>query len=251
MLVDSHSHLDFKDFAEDLDVIVARAEAAGVGRIVTISTRVKRQAELLAIAERFPNVYCSVGTHPHNADEEDGIPTAELIERTRHPKVVALGEAGLDYFYQHGSREAQARGFRTHIAAARATGLPLVIHTRDADHETFPMLERARVPVVLHCFSSPQRLDEAAERGYLLSFAGNVTYPKAVELQQAAARVPDDLLLAETDSPFLAPVPLRGRPNSPANVLHTLAFLAGLRGVDAGSLGELIERNAARVFGLP
>jgi TatD DNase family protein len=126
-----------------------------------------------------------------------------------------------------------------------------VIHTRDADHETFPMLERARVPVVLHCFSSPQRLDEAVERGYLLSFAGNVTYPRAVELQRAAARVPDDLLLAETDSPFLAPVPLRGRPNSPANVLHTLAFLAGVRGADVASLGELIERNAARVFGLP
>src|ERR1700755_1824836 len=132
MLVDSHCHLDFKDFAEDLDAIVARAEAAGVERIVTISTRVRRQPDLLAITERFPNVYCSVGTHPHEADEEDGIPAGELIELTRHPKVVALGEAGLDYFYQHGSRDAQERGFRAHIAAARATGLPPALHTRAA-----------------------------------------------------------------------------------------------------------------------
>ncbi len=141
MLVDSHCHLDFKDFAEDLDAIVARAEAAGVGRIVTISTRVRRQAELLRIAERFANVYCSVGTHPHEADEEDGIPSSELIELTKHPKVVALGEAGLDYFYDKSSRDAQERGFRTHIAAARATGLPLVIHTRDADADTGRILE--------------------------------------------------------------------------------------------------------------
>src|SRR5437588_2368952 len=133
MLVDSHCHLDFKDFAEDLDAIVARAEAAGVGRIVTISTRVKRLAPLLAITERFPNVYCSVGTHPHEADEEDGIPASELIELTKHPKVVALGEAGLDNFYEHDSSGAQERGFRAHITAARATGLPLVIHPLEAD----------------------------------------------------------------------------------------------------------------------
>src|SRR3954454_25366977 len=133
MLVDSHCHLDFPDFAADLDAIVQRAEAAGIGRIVTISPRVKRLAGLLAIAGRFPNVYCSVGTHPHHAAEEDGMPASELIELTKHPKVVALGEAGLDYFYQRGSREAQERGFLAHIAAARATALPLVIHTRDAD----------------------------------------------------------------------------------------------------------------------
>jgi len=135
MLVDSHCHLDFPDFADDLDDVVARAAAAGIGRIVTISTRVKRLATLLEVAERFPNVYCSVGTHPHHADEEDGIAAGDLIELTRHPKVVALGEAGLDYFYENGSPEAQARGFRAHIAAARATGLPLVIHTREADND--------------------------------------------------------------------------------------------------------------------
>src|SRR3954469_17680196 len=135
MLVDSHCHLDFPDFAADLDGILARAAAAGVGRIVTISTRVRRLDSLLAITERFPNVYCSIGTHPHHADEEDGISAEELIRLTRHPKVVALGEAGLDYFYEHGSRQAQERGFRAHIAAARATGLPLVIHTREADDD--------------------------------------------------------------------------------------------------------------------
>ncbi len=162
MLVDSHCHLDFKDFAEDLDAIVARAEAAGVGRIVTISTQVRRQAALLAIAERFPNVYCSVGTHPHEADEEDGIPAAELIELTKHPKVVALGEAGLDYFYQHSSREAQERGFRAHIAAARATGLPLVIHTRDADEDCGRILEdevaKGPFKAVLHCYTGGREL---------------------------------------------------------------------------------------------
>ena len=141
MLVDSHCHLDFPEFAEDLDAIVARAAAAGIGRIVTISTRVRRFGELLAIAERFPNVYCSVGTHPHHADEEDGISPGELIELTRHPKVVALGEAGLDYFYQHGSPQAQERGCRAHIAAARATGLPLVVRTRDADDDCGRILE--------------------------------------------------------------------------------------------------------------
>src|SRR6202050_1086509 len=157
MLVDSHCHLDFPDFADDLDGIVARAAAAGIGRIVTISTRVRRLAALLAITERFPDVYCSVGTHPHHADEEDGIPADELIELTKHPKVVALGEAGLDYFYENGSPQAQARGFRAHIEAARATGLPLVIHTREADDDCGRILEEemAKGPfrAVLHCYT--------------------------------------------------------------------------------------------------
>src|SRR5437667_6647179 len=157
MLVDSHCHLDFPDFAEDLDAIVGRAAAAGSGRMVTISTRVRRLDALLAIAERFDNVYCSVGTHPHHADEEDGISTDELVELTRHPKVVALGEAGLDYFYDDGSPEAQARGFRAHIAAARATGLPLVIHTREADEDCARILEeeaaKGSFRAVLHYYT--------------------------------------------------------------------------------------------------
>src|SRR6266704_997911 len=162
MLVDSHCHLDFPDFADDLDAIVARAAAAGIGRIVTISTRVKQLGGLLPITERFPIVYCSVGTHPHHADEEDGIAADELIELTKHPKVVALGEAGLDNFYQHGSTEAQQRGFRAHIAAARATGLPLVIHTRDADEDCGRILEdemtKGPFRAVLHCYTGGREL---------------------------------------------------------------------------------------------
>ena len=162
MLVDSHCHLDFPDFADDLDGIVARAAAAGIGRIVTISTRVRRFDGLLKITDKYPQVYCSVGTHPHQADEEDGIPASELIELTKHPKVVALGEAGLDYFYAHGSRQAQERGFRAHIAAARATGLPLVIHTRDADDDCGRILEdemaKGSFRAVLHCYTGGREL---------------------------------------------------------------------------------------------
>src|SRR5258707_15720890 len=174
MLVDSHCHLDFPDFADDLDGIVARAEAAGIGRLVTISTRVKRLDGLLAIAERFPNVFCSVGTHPHHADEEDGISPDELIALTRHPKVVALGEAGLDYFYDNGSPEAQARGFRAHIAAARATGLPLVIHTRQADEDCGRLLEeeaaKGSFRAVLHCYTGGREVP--AKAGSLWLFIG-------------------------------------------------------------------------------
>src|ERR1700748_2021543 len=181
MLIDSHCHLDFPDFADDLDGIVTRAEAAGVGRIVTISTRVRRLGALLDITARFPNVYCSVGTHPHQANEEDGIPAGELIELTKHPKVVALGEAGLDYFYEHGSRDAQERGFRAHIAAARATGLPLVIHTRDADDDCQRILEEevAKGPfkAVLHCYTGGRALAmRAIELGLHVSFTGIITF---------------------------------------------------------------------------
>src|ERR1700755_2932560 len=202
MLVDSHCHLDFKDFAEDLDAIVARAEAAGVERIVTISTRVRRQPDLLAITERFPNVYCSVGTHPHEADEEDGIPAGELIELTRHPKVVALGEAGLDYFYQYGSREAQERGFRTHIAAARAAGLPLVIHTREADEDFGRILEdetaKGKFRAVLHCYTGGRDLAmKAISMGLSISFTGILTFKKSQALRDLAAELPADRIMVE------------------------------------------------------
>ena len=194
MLVDSHCHLDFPDFADDLDGIVARAAAAGIGRIVTISTRVRRLGALLDIAGRFPNVYCSVGTHPHHADEEDGIAAEELIELTRHPKVVALGEAGLDNFYDHGSREAQARGFRAHIAAARATGLPLVIHTREADEDCGRILEdeMAKGPfrAVLHCYTGGRELAmKAISLGLSISFTGILTFKKSQGLARSRGRV--------------------------------------------------------------
>jgi len=253
MLVDSHCHLDFKDFAEDLDAIVARAEAAGVARIVTISTRVKRQASLLAIAERFPNVYCSVGTHPHEADEEDGIPAAELIELTKHPKVVALGEAGLDYFYQHGSREAQARGFRTHIAAARATGLPLVIHTREADEDCGRILEEevAKGPfkAVLHCYTGGQELAmKAIDLGLSISFTGILTFKKSEALRALAAELPADRIMVETDAPYLAPGKHRGKRNEPSYVVEVAKVLAETRGVSFEEISRQTTENFFRLF---
>src|SRR5258707_6631203 len=205
MLVDSHCHLDFPDFAEDLDSMVARAAAAGIGRIVTISTRVRRLGALLEIAGRFPDVYCSVGTHPHHADEEDGIAADELIELTHHPKVVALGEAGLDYFYQHGSPAAQERGFRAHIAAARATGLPLVIHTRDADVDCGRILEdemtKGSFRAVLHCYTGGRELAMTAiSLGLSISFTGILTFKKSQALRDLAAQFPDACIIGATDA---------------------------------------------------
>src|SRR5215510_8096231 len=253
MLVDSHCHLDFPDFAEDLDAIVARAETAGIGRIVTISTRVRRLGGLLAIAERFPNVYCSVGTHPHQADEEDGISANELIELTRHPKVVALGEAGLDYFYEHGSTAAQERGFRAHIAAARATGLPLVIHTREADARCGEILEEevAKGPfrAVLHCYTGGRELAmKAIELGLHISFTGILTFKKSESLRALAADLPADRILVETDAPYLAPGKFRGKRNEPAYVVEVAKVLAETRGVSLDDISRQTTQNFFRLF---
>lgn len=253
MLVDSHCHLDFPDFADDLDGIVARAEAAGVGRIVTISTRVRQLDRLLAIAERFPNVYCSVGTHPHQADEEDGISADELIALSRHPKVVAFGEAGLDYFYDHGSPEAQARGFRAHIAAARATGLPLVIHTREADEDCGNILdeEMARGPfrAVLHCYTGGRDLAlKAIAHGLFVSFTGIITFKKSQALRDLAAELPADRIMVETDAPFLAPGKYRGKRNEPAYVVETAKVLADVRGVSFEEIARQTTENFFRFF---
>ncbi|MBR1220206.1 TatD family hydrolase [Bradyrhizobium sp. U87765 SZCCT0131] len=252
MLVDSHCHLDFPDFAEDLDGIVGRAEAAGVGRIVTISTRVRRLQALLDITARFPNVYCSVGTHPHQADEEDGIGAEELIALTAHPKVVALGEAGLDYFYEHGSPEAQARGFRAHIAAARATGLPLVIHTREADDDCGRILdeEMARGPfrAVLHCYTGGRDLAmKAIAHGLSISFTGILTFKNSQALRDLAAELPADRIMVETDAPYLAPGKFRGKRNEPAYVVETAKVLAEARGV---SLEEIARQTTENFFTL-
>ncbi|TIV97812.1 MAG: TatD family deoxyribonuclease, partial [Mesorhizobium sp.] len=221
MLVDSHCHLDFPDFAEERGTIVARALAAGIGRMVTISTRVRRFQQILEIAETFNEVYCSVGTHPHNAAEELDVTVDELVRLSGHPKVVAIGEAGLDYFYDRAPREAQAEGFRTHIAAARQTGLPLVIHSRDADDDMAAILEeetgKGAFPFILHCFSSGRRLAEVgvALGGYV-SFSGILTFKNSTELRAIAADIPRDRLLVETDAPYLAPIPFRGKRNEPA-----------------------------------
>ena len=253
MLVDSHCHLDFPDFADDLDALVGRAETAGIGRIVTISTRVRRLAGLLAIAERFRNVYCSVGTHPHHADEEDGIAASELIELTGHPKVVALGEAGRDYFYQHGSREAQERGFRAHIAAARLTGLRLVIHTRDADEDCGRILEdeinRGPFKAVLHCYTGGRELAmKAISLGLSISFTGILTFKKSQALRDLAAELPADRIMVETDAPYLAPGKFRGKRNEPAYVVETAKVLAETRGVPLDELARQTSENFFRLF---
>ncbi len=253
MLVDSHCHLDFPDFAEDLDAIVARAEAAGVGRIVTISTRVRKINGLLEIAARFPNVYCSVGTHPHNADEEDGITADELIAFTKHPKVVALGEAGLDNFYKDGSPEAQERGFRAHIAAARATGLPLVIHTREADEACGRILEdeiaKGPFKAVLHCYTGGRELAmKAIGLGLSISFTGILTFKNSQAIRDIAAELPADRIMVETDAPYLAPGKFRGKRNEPSFVVETARVLAETRGVTLDEIARQTTENFFRLF---
>lgn len=253
MLVDSHCHLDFPDFAEERAAIVARALAAGIGRMVTISTRVKRFQQILEIAEAFSEVYCSVGTHPHNAAEELDVTAEELVRLSDHPKVVAIGEAGLDYFYDRAPREAQAQGFRTHIAAARRTGLPLVIHSRDADGDMAAILEeetgKGAFPFILHCFSSGRRLAEVgvALGGYV-SFSGILTFKNSTELRAIAADVPRERLLVETDAPYLAPIPHRGKRNEPAYVANTAKVLAETIGVSEAEIADITTENVFRLF---
>ncbi|GIL00617.1 MAG: LuxR family transcriptional regulator [Alphaproteobacteria bacterium] len=253
MLVDSHCHLDFADFADELDAVVARAGAAGVARMVTISTRVKKFTQVLAIAERYPNVYCSVGTHPHNAHEELDITADELIRLAEHEKVVAIGEAGLDYHYDKSPRAAQAQGFRTHIAAARATGLPLVIHARQADDDIAAILRdetaNGAFPFVLHCFSSGRALAETGiELGGYVSFSGILTFRNSEEIRAIARDLPADRLLVETDAPYLAPPPHRGKRNEPAYVVETARVLAEVRGVSAAEVARLTTDNFFRLF---
>jgi TatD DNase family protein len=240
-VIDTHAHLDGCDAPPE--EVVAEARDAGVRRILTIG-----REQAVDLAERLDGVWAVVGWHPHEAEVAR---VEALLPLLAHPRVVALGECGLDFFRDYAPRDVQRRVFSEQIELANETGKPLVIHTRDADDETFPMLERAAVDVVLHCFSSPERVDEAAERGYYCSFAGNVTFPAAEALREAARRVPAERLLAETDSPYLAPVPVRGRRNRPANVMHTLRLLANERGVEPDELARQIEANAARVFALP
>ncbi|ESZ38649.1 TatD family hydrolase [Mesorhizobium sp. L2C066B000] len=254
MLVDSHCHLDFPDFTEERAAIVARAKAAGIGHMVTISTRVKRFAQVLEIAESFDEIYCSVGTHPHNAGEELDVTAEDLVRLSAHPKVVAIGEAGLDYFYDKAPRDAQAQGFRTHIAAARETGLPLVIHSRDADDDMAAILEdetgKGAFPFILHCFSSGRRLAEVgvALGGYV-SFSGILTFKNSADLRAIAADVPHDRLLVETDAPYLAPVPFRGKRNEPAYIAHTAKVLAETVGVGEAEIATLTTENFFRLFG--
>jgi TatD DNase family protein len=253
MLVDSHCHLDFPDFSNELDDVVARARAAGIARMVTISTRVHRFAGVLAIAERFADVYCSVGTHPHYVHEELEITAADLVAHTRHPKVVALGEAGLDYHYDNSPRDAQERGFRIHIAAARETGLPLVIHSREADADTARILEeetgQGAFPAVLHCFTGGADLARRAiALGLFISFTGILTFKNSTALRAIAAELPADRILVETDAPYLAPAPFRGKRNEPAYVVETAKVLAETRGVSFDEIAQQTSENFFRLF---
>jgi len=253
MLVDSHCHLDFDDFAADLEGIVARARAAGIIRMVSISTRVRRQSGLIAIAERFPEVYCSIGTHPHYAHEELELDVAELVTRTRHPKTVAIGEAGLDRHYDFSPIEAQARGLRNHIAAARATTLPLVIHSREADAQMAAILEeetgKGPFPAVLHCYTGGRELARRAiALGLFISFTGILTFKNSAELRAIAAELPADRILVETDAPYLAPGRHRGKRNEPAYVVETAKVLADVRGVSLAEIARQTTDNFFRLF---
>jgi TatD DNase family protein len=253
MLVDSHCHLDFPDFSGEVDAIVARAQAAGVVRLVSISTRIKKHDDILAIAERHPDVYCSVGTHPHHAQEEPEFDAADIVARTRHPKVVAIGEAGLDYHYDYSPRDAQERGFRNHIAAARETQLPLVIHAREADEDMARILEeetgKGPFPAVLHCYSSgPELARRAIALGLSISFTGILTFKKSDELRAIAASLPADRIMVETDAPYLAPGRFRGKRNEPAYVVETAKVLAETRGVTFEEIAGQTTDNFFRLF---
>jgi TatD DNase family protein len=253
MLIDSHCHLDYFT-PEELPAILARAAAAGVGEMVNISTRLAQAPALLALAEAHKQVWCTVGTHPHHAAEED-LPTPEAIAAlTAHPKVVGIGESGLDYFYDHAPRDVQQAAFRAHIRAARLAGLPLAIHARDADADIAAILEDERArggefAFLLHCFSSGRALAErAVALGGYVSFSGILTFPKSNELREIARDLPADRLLVETDSPYLAPVPYRGKRNEPAWTAHTAARLAEVRGMALDALADLTTANFRRLF---
>ena len=238
---------------EELPEIVARAESAGIGPMVTICTRVAKFPQVLAVAERFENVYCSVGTHPHNSHEELDVTAQQLAELAAHPRCVGIGEAGLDYHYDNSPRDAQAQGFRTHIAAARDTGLPLVIHSRSAEEDTAAIIEdemgKGAFKPLLHCFTSGMDLAKRGlAAGCYMSFSGIVTFNSAESIREAARACPLDRMLVETDAPYLAPVPHRGRSNEPAFTAHTLAHLADVKGVSVKEMARITSDNFFRLF---
>jgi TatD DNase family protein len=253
MLVDSHCHLDFADFDADRAALLARAREAGVKTMVTISTRIKKFPQIVAIAEGDPDIWCSVGTHPHNAHEEPDTQLADLVALAQHPKCIAIGEAGLDYHYDKSPRDVADRVFRTHIAAARETGLPLVIHARDADDDMIAVLRdemgKGTFPAVLHCFSSGAELARVGvELGLMVSFSGILTFKNSGEIRAIARGVPLDRLLVETDAPYLAPPPYRGKRNEPAYVAETAKILADVKGVSADEMARITTDNFFRVF---
>lgn len=253
MIIDSHCHLDFPDFAPERDAVVARARAAGVGRMITISTRLDKYEQVRAVAEAYDDVYFTVGTHPHEAHLEPEVSAERIAELSRHPKCVGIGEAGLDYHYDKAPRDVAARVFRTHIAAARLTGLPLVIHTRDADEDTARILVeemgQGAFKALLHCFTGGAELARTGlSLGLSLSFSGVITFKNSDALRAVAAEVPMDRILIETDAPFLAPVPKRGKRNEPAFVVHTAQTVADVKGVAYEALAAATSANVLALF---
>ena len=253
MLIDSHCHLNYPGLVEDEAAVLARAKEAGVGAMISISTREREWADVIAGAERTPQVFATVGIHPHEADQHPDIDTARLVEAARHPKVVGIGETGLDYYYDKSDRERQRRSFRSHIAAARETGLALIVHTRDAEDDTIGMLgeemAKGAFPMVIHCFTGSTRLAEAClALGAYISISGIVTFRNAAALQETAKLIPANRLLVETDAPFLAPVPMRGKTCEPGFVAHTARFLANLRGEDYSNLESTTVSNTLKLF---
>lgn len=253
MLIDTHCHLDFADFEQERDDIINRARETGVRRMVTISTRVRKFDQILALSEQYDDVYCSVGTHPNNAHEELDVTADELVRLADHPKVVAIGEAGLDYHYDYAPPQAQLQGFLVHIEAARRTQLPLVIHARSADEDMARILEeetaKGAFPFILHCFSSGIELArKGVELGGYISFSGILTFKSGENIREAASIVPHDRLLVETDAPYLAPIPYRGKRNEPAYVAHTAAMLGDVIGVSREQVEAITTENALRLF---
>jgi TatD DNase family protein len=253
MFTDSHCHLNYKGLVEDQPAVLARARAAGVSAMLNISTREREWDDVVGVAEREQDVWASVGVHPHEADTHPNVDTARLIDRAAHPRVVGIGETGLDFYYDHSDRDQQKKSFRAHIAAARATGLPLIVHTRDAEADTAAILTdemgEGEYCGVIHCFTASADFARAAlDLGFYISISGIVTFKNAKDLQATAATIPADRLLIETDSPFLAPVPHRGRPCEPAFVADTAAFLAALRGEPLETLASTTAANFRTLF---
>ena len=253
MFIDSHCHLNYKGLVEDQAGVLARARAAGVTMMLNISTRASEWDEVIATAERESDVMASVGIHPHEADLHPDVHSETLVEKAKHPRVVGIGESGLDYYYDHSDRERQRQSFRAHIAAARETGLPLIVHTRDADEDTYAILaeemEKGRYPALIHCFTAGQDFaDKVLALGLYVSISGIVTFKNARALQDVAKSIPLDRLLIETDSPFLAPVPHRGRPCEPAFVADTAKFLSALRNEPLETLADATSANFHALF---
>ena len=253
MLIDSHCHLEYEGLAEDQPGVLERARAAGIGGFLNISTRRSEWDRVVGTAEREPDVWASIGIHPHEADQHADLGEAALLEASVHPKVIGLGETGLDYYYDKSDRQVQQALFRTHIAVSRQTGLPLIIHTRDAEDDTVAILEdelgKGAFPALIHCFTATGAFGRRVlELGLTISLSGIVTFKNARELQDFAPEIPADRLLVETDSPFLAPVPHRGRPCEPAYVADTARFVAGLRGESVETLAENTTRNFFGLF---